>query len=317
MGSGHPLLSLRVGLRGLLMSCGVWAVLFTTAGFLGGFWWIFDICSHFRVQYLVALIILIPLALVGGARRSAALFGLAAVANAAALYHAGYFAKPERPVSEALTVVAANVHTANRRHDEVVNWIRSKDADIAIIQEIDDGWVQSLAVLTNEMPHMISVPRDDNFGIAMLSRLPLTRPSVEYLGEGWVPQVVAIVEHDGGPILVVGVHTMPPRSEFGTYLRDDMLEAIAGLVTGLNGPAIVAGDLNAAPWSPRLRHFALSRGLHGASMLPTWPVPLPAIARVPLDHVLATEGLVVYDHEIGPDIGSDHRPLVVKVARRR
>ncbi len=47
---------------------------------------------------------------------------------------------------------------------------------------------------------------------------------------------------------------------------------------------------------------ALIRGQAGAT---------PNPARIPIDHVMASDGLQVLDRTVGPDIGSDHRPVTV------
>jgi endonuclease/exonuclease/phosphatase (EEP) superfamily protein YafD len=35
---------------------------------------------------------------------------------------------------------------------------------------------------------------------------------------------------------------------------------------------------------------------------------------VPIDHLLHSEALVAYDRQLGPELGSDHLPLVVDLA---
>jgi endonuclease/exonuclease/phosphatase (EEP) superfamily protein YafD len=43
---------------------------------------------------------------------------------------------------------------------------------------------------------------------------------------------------------------------------------------------------------------------------PTWQVGFWPLA-LPIDHVLVSRDACVVAHEIGPDVGSDHRPLAV------
>jgi endonuclease/exonuclease/phosphatase (EEP) superfamily protein YafD len=38
--------------------------------------------------------------------------------------------------------------------------------------------------------------------------------------------------------------------------------------------------------------------------------------RVPLDDCFVSDGVDITDHHDGPDVGSDHRPLVVNVGVR-
>ena len=45
-------------------------------------------------------------------------------------------------------------------------------------------------------------------------------------------------------------------------------------------------------------------------MRATWPSGL-ILLRIPIDYCLVSEGIGVMDVQVGPDIGSDHFPLIV------
>jgi endonuclease/exonuclease/phosphatase (EEP) superfamily protein YafD len=73
-------------------------------------------------------------------------------------------------------------------------------------------------------------------------------------------------------------------------------------------PLIVAGDLNATPWSSAFA-VAARHGLDRASGLaPTWP---RRHVGIPIDHVLADTHWRRGEAQRGPDIGSDHLPVRV------
>jgi endonuclease/exonuclease/phosphatase (EEP) superfamily protein YafD len=46
--------------------------------------------------------------------------------------------------------------------------------------------------------------------------------------------------------------------------------------------------------------------------LPTWPADT-SYARIAIDHLLVSDGIVVFDLHRGPDVGSDHLPLIVDI----
>ena len=68
------------------------------------------------------------------------------------------------------------------------------------------------------------------------------------------------------------------------------------------------------PWSPYFRRLLDDGALHDASRgrgpAPTWPVGLGPM-RIPIDHCLHSDGVVVTDRRTGPGVGSDHLPLIV------
>jgi endonuclease/exonuclease/phosphatase (EEP) superfamily protein YafD len=50
-----------------------------------------------------------------------------------------------------------------------------------------------------------------------------------------------------------------------------------------------------------------------SGLRPTWPTR-PALARIPIDHFLLSDHLNVASIRTGPDIGSDHLPLILDLA---
>jgi len=85
------------------------------------------------------------------------------------------------------------------------------------------------------------------------------------------------------------------------------------------GRAVLVGDLNLTPWSPRFGRLLAESGLADTSLqrpfATSWRSPLPFV-ELALDHFLASPGLRVPCNRLGPDVGSDHLPLIVDVALR-
>jgi endonuclease/exonuclease/phosphatase (EEP) superfamily protein YafD len=79
-------------------------------------------------------------------------------------------------------------------------------------------------------------------------------------------------------------------------------------------PALVMGDLNATPWSrpfAELRaHGGLCDSRAGFGVQPSFPSASAAL-RIPIDHLLASCSIGVRDRRIGPDVGSDHLPVIL------
>jgi endonuclease/exonuclease/phosphatase (EEP) superfamily protein YafD len=160
--------------------------------------------------------------------------------------------------------------------------------------------------------------RGDNFGVALLSRVPWSDARTLYLGDGGLPSVEARLQLQGRELMIVGTHAMPPMGGISTRLRDGQLQALADHVRGAGLPTLVVGDFNATPWSSGLRH-AMSSGLRYRSLQPPWAPTWRArsVFAIPIDQALCTAPLVVRDRRTGPDVGSDHRGLEIAVGWSR
>ncbi len=69
-------------------------------------------------------------------------------------------------------------------------------------------------------------------------------------------------------------------------------------------------------WAHHYNELVESTGLanarDGFGVLPSWPTNIP-IAMIPIDHCLVSDEFTVLDVRTGPDIGSDHLPLIVEL----
>jgi endonuclease/exonuclease/phosphatase (EEP) superfamily protein YafD len=123
----------------------------------------------------------------------------------------------------------------------------------------------------------------------------------------------------GEPITVVATHPFPPVRSAVAVERNRQLAAIADFTASETGEVVVVGDLNVSPWSPYfqdlLRDGKLRDSRRGFDLQPTWPTFCPPL-MTPIDHVLTSGGLAVSGRRTGPNIGSDHRPIVAVIGRR-
>jgi endonuclease/exonuclease/phosphatase (EEP) superfamily protein YafD len=151
--------------------------------------------------------------------------------------------------------------------------------------------------------------------VILFSRRPLPVETVVRPAAGADrPYVVAKVAAPGVTPLVVGVHPASPSEDAeDSQERNHQLDHIGTTVKGVAGPVIVAGDFNVTPWSPHFRDLLATTGLRdagaGQGWIPTWPIRLGP-AGIPIDHILIRGQVAVAGLRRGPDIGSDHYPLV-------
>lgn len=290
----------------------------SAAGFLGRWHWLLDLTTHFRWYWFG--LALGGLMLAAALRRPAAalLCAAALVINARDLLPywlpspAAVEAADRRPVR----LAAMNVHRANRRTAAAIDHVRSRRPDVLAVLEVDDHWATALADLADVLPHRLIVPRPDNFGIALLSRWPLADARVaEFTATGF-PSIVATVRHEAGDFRFIATHPYPPFDGPATEQLVEHLDGVAAEAAASTLPCVVAGDLNAAPWSRGFRRLIAAAGLRdtalGLGVRGTYHAGLPA-PRIPIDHILVPTGSVVLRRSVGPHIGSDHFPVEADV----
>jgi endonuclease/exonuclease/phosphatase (EEP) superfamily protein YafD len=291
-------------------------IILTCAGFFDRFSWLCDLAVHFRVQYAVALFIC---AILSGFLRSNrvmifAWIGLLVNMFVLLTVYWGQ-AGSDNPDSTHVQVMVLNVNTGNRLYKTVRTAVQVVDPDIFIVEEIDDAWLQELEQLKNKYPYSCVEPRRDNFGIGLFSSYPFVNKKITYIGSAGVPSVHAAVMVDGKKLSVLGTHTVPPGARDLWLYRNEQLDAIASWCVTNTGPLVVAGDLNTTPWSYAFRKLKREAGLSDSAACwryqPTWPVQT-WFMRIPIDHVLCSDGITILRRTVGPDIGSDHLPVCVE-----
>jgi endonuclease/exonuclease/phosphatase (EEP) superfamily protein YafD len=300
---------------GLVTSAGALLCCATVTGFLGRLWWLFDLTSHFRVQYAVLLAGVALLVLLPRKSRLSLVFAGFSLVNAATVMPL-YVGRGHATMDGARTlrVMLLNVNSANTNYDSVKEAIRRYAPDLFVLEEVDSTWLDRLRDLSDDYPYSEAEPRSDNFGMALFSRYPLRHAGIVQIGDADVPSVCAQLGVHGNWLTVLGTHPLPPGGAEYSRLRNDQLAALPRYLADAGGMAVVLGDLNVTPWSPYFRELLRQAGLRDSSrgwgLQPTWPTfALPL--RIPIDHVLHGPDLRVIHREIGPDVGSDHFPVIV------
>ena len=298
----------------------------TLVGFCGAWAWAFDLASHFRGSWLVAAAVVVVLA----ARRPRSLAcgcsALAVVINAWALAPF-WLPGPAAPAVNAvagsggtlppLSLVCCNVCRDNPDTSRAIAYLADRRPDVAVLLEIDAAWVSQLAELDETYRFRFIEPREDGFGLAVLSRWPLSAPRV-FAPEGMSQlQIAVTVCHHGRDVQLFATHPRSPLSPWRWSSLSAQLGALADMVATEPHPCIVAGDFNATPWSAAYRVFAARSGLRdtalGRGVQATWNARFPA-PRIPIDHVFVSPDVAVVRRAVGPDVGSDHFPVEVTLA---
>lgn len=221
-----------------------------------------------------------------------------------------------------VSVLAANVKQSNREYGRLIGLIRESDPDIVLAVEVDEAWIAALkSDLEDAYPHWVDVPKDNTYGMCLMSRLKLSDTDVRELVTQGVPSIRTAVQlRNGEKMRLYVVHPEPPVINHDTIGRDSEIALIGLEVEDDDLPSVVAGDLNDVAWSTTTRRFQRLSGLLdprvGRGFYNTFSATMP-LMRWPLDHLFHTPQFRLLEMSRLKKIGSDHFPMWFVLALAR
>ena len=187
---------LNIGLRLGIAGVGLLSIL----GWLGSAGWLLDVASHFRLQYGVLLSLGAALAWWQGNPTLALIAALLAFSNLVFLFP--LYSRP-RPVRAAMSpprsyrVLFANVWQPNREYASLRRLVEQISPDLILLVESNQRWLDEMEPLRPAYPFWAVQPREDNYGVAILSRWPLLHSEICAFSAAGVPSLVARLDLDG------------------------------------------------------------------------------------------------------------------------
>ena len=291
-------------------------VLATIGGFFGRHFGL-ELITHFR-SHLILLAAACGAVLI--AFHSWKVLPLAvAVVCWNAWYLAPYLLKNQSVNSVASTVslklMQANVLKSNQNYQSVLKTIAEINPDVLVVQELTPGFKDAASSLEHSYPYSRVEARIGGGGMGVFSRYPMTDIQVLTLDQSSHIALLARLDIAGRSVALLGLHPTTPITREKFRNRTVQFERAALLMSGINGPRILIGDLNTTMWSPYFSDLVRESGLRdtrvGFGINTSWPVPVPGFLRIPIDHCLLSDDFQVTSVEVGSSIGSDHLPLVV------
>lgn len=298
-----------------------------TFGYLGRLHPAFDSFSHLRLHLSGMLLVLAPLLAVLRFRREAVfalLLGLAApVQTVAVLANAGGTEAPggggDRVGAATYRLLHLNLLYDNPTPEAVLSLIGQVRPDVMTLTEVSDLWIGKLALIEAAYPYRLICPQPTFIGgVAILSRRPFSGGFEPHCGNRGA-FARAGIDFGGESVEIAAVHMGWPWP----FEQPWQIPRLEPLLTGLGDTAVIAGDLNAAPWSQSARKLAAAAGariLPGIG--PTWlhhrlPRALLRWIGLPLDNIMAKGGIVPRRLETLDAVGSDHLPVLLEFSLRQ
>jgi endonuclease/exonuclease/phosphatase (EEP) superfamily protein YafD len=288
-------------------------------------WWLpLELLSHFKPQYSLATLILFGLwcglSYNLNRPRITALLLFSLILQLTILSPWLIPATAATPNGQPFKLISANVYRKNLTPQTTIDWVLTEQPDVAIFIEVNPDWITRLdRHLTDRYPYHISQPSDGSGGIALYSHWPLDQAQLLTLTPHSATTIAATLRHPSGPIDLLALHLPVPFKPTLFTARNQQLTALTHRQTNPR-PTILAGDFNLTPWSPYYDRFLtqthLTNSRHTAA--PSWPSQsqvgwLAPILGIPIDHCFVTSDIQTISFKHGPDVGSDHLPIVVEL----
>jgi len=217
-----------------------------------------------------------------------------------------------------LRVVTYNMRNRSTDVAALFELLERERADIAVLTELPPGFGATLDWRGAAFPHRTVLEREGSFEVLAISRHPLGDVRIERSPADWTPRLsFNHCASEAACVRVIALHAPRPVPTANLKaLRDQAIREVASAARSA-GRAVVIGDLNLTPWSPVFARLLSDGGLHDTAhgLSPTWFSSSPFLG-LRIDHILISDGIDATSWRVGPDLGSDHLPVIADLAIR-
>ena len=224
-----------------------------------------------------------------------------------------------------IRVASMNVYSRNGDTASIVSAAREMNADVLVLQEFNtwnNGRAAEIEALSEMYPYRV-LPRDLSRLVGMravFSRLPIEPANAHpNARQDFTRHRLEVVLDGGQHLAIYNVHHSSPGTVEKVMVNLQQAESLVTSLPQEEMPAVWLGDFNAPTWSPQLvglKAAGLTEAFDAAAVGrgTTWPTGthhglLDYLPAVRLDNIFVNAGVVPVAAGVGPDTGSDHRPV--------
>lgn len=292
METEHPIFRLLAGAALTL------AILALFSGYLGWLHPLGDSLAVGRPYAIVAVLLLAVVANIVGLQLAS--FGAVLLAMITGLQLFLAFNWPGPPGR--LTLYQKNLYFDNAALGALEADILAADPMMLTLQEVSEPNLALLDALKEALPHQLVCPGGRVGGTAIATRL-MPVPGATICAPGLAAMQV---QGETAEFWIVSVHLHWPWP----YQQADHSLALLPVLTGLEGPVIMAGDFNMVRWGHAVRRLAVAARVQPAGPTMGTYLGFAPWMHLPIDHVFSPSGGRVIPRGL---LGSDHLGLLAGV----
>ena len=304
----------------------------TIFGFLGQYWWVFDLVSHFRPQYFIVLVVLVVFFVKEKKWKSMGVGLFFGVANFILISpYIGTINSDTEEGQPKIRILSMNLSHTNSSYKKAILLIRKTQPSVLVLQELSNSWENGLGEALVQFPYSVKIPENtmpdgvdsmlpnflipkEKLFIGLYSHLSFERIMIDRPDDFPVSYIRGSFKFKENIFTLFGVHLTSPVGKYRTDLRNKQLASLAEEIQKNNQPTVVVGDFNMTPWSPYFEEFIQKARLRdtrkGIGVYPTWLAQFPPLA-IPIDHGLTSNGIKFGSFSLGSSFGSDHLPIIL------
>jgi endonuclease/exonuclease/phosphatase (EEP) superfamily protein YafD len=304
----------------------------TIFGFLGQYWWVFDLVSHFRLQYFIVLVVLVVFFVKEKKWKSTGVGLFFGVANFILISpYIGTINSDTEEGQPKIRILSMNLSHTNSSYKKAILLIRKTQPSVLVLQELSNSWENGLGEALVQFPYSVKIPENtmpdgvdsmlpnflipkEKLFIGLYSHLSFERIMIDRPDDFPVSYIRGSFKFKENIFTLFGVHLTSPVGKYRTDLRNKQLASLAEEIQKNNQPTVVVGDFNITPWSSYFEKFIQKTRLRdtrkGIGVYPTWLAQFPPLA-IPIDHGLTSNGIKFGSFSLGSSFGSDHLPIIL------
>lgn len=213
------------------------------------------------------------------------------------------------------SVASMNLNKETKDASYAVKVLRQMNADVVSLQELSPEAAAGFKAMAGDLyPHQALYPDTGYNGMGILSKTPL---KIARLPANSDERDFDVAVTLGGRDVLLGcVHLKPPQWIGSRRFNRREVGVLTRLYTTEARPVLLAGDYNFTAMTPNgcaLRAAGFRDAQLDAGNGRNWSWPADSnnqwLPKVRIDTVYAKGPLKAVESMVGPDIGSDHRPI--------